>query len=205
MLSKEQKDEFLTSTCNRANPPVTRYEYFQRFSYKIHKDPIAAQEAVSRLILRIYDGSFERLTESYCIKILKNSLFYENDQSRFNKKHCSIEEISNVDALIDSIDLHDSAERATDCVETETFYGFELHVEGKLTTEEIQQLESIRSSIQRLPLWCRELYDLYYIQGNSFREISRIKKIPLTSIYFKHKEMLVLLRKKLKEKNDLLL
>lgn len=183
MTTKSDIDLFLTELSEYKGKPIQRYKKFIGFSKATHRNSIMAEEAYSQIILKLYEILPDPLTEAYCYTAIKNFSWLGNKENRYQKKHMMVGTFweSTTNAL-DIFELKQEAEDQTCSSDFVTFYGQELWKEGKYTHEQIRRLESLRVVSQRLPLWARELYDLTYIQGKTYREIAKLKKIPLGSV-----------------------
>jgi len=181
MLSKEDIDLFLTGTTNHPDYNTSRYEYFCKLSKKYNGQQ--AEEAVSSLIEYLYFHKFEFLTEALCVKVLKNYSFYNNPQRAYDLRHTEQYDTQ----------VPETETRFFELMDTQTFYSYELHIEGKLSPEAISKLEKLRSASSRLPPWAKKLYDMHFIESLTIRQISSLVGIPPTSVFLKIRNMKELL------------
>lgn len=198
MTTKLDIDNFLIEKVEWRGKKIQRWERFRDFSNATIRDEIQAEEAYSHCIMKLYEVLPNPLSESYCYAIIKNFLWLGNAENRYRKKHTLTETFNHrCSNVMEISDLLDEAHNETYSMDFDTFYGQELWKEGKYTDEEIHRLELLRVVAQRLPLWARELWNLTYIQGKTYREIAVLKKIPLGSVSSKQKELKELIAEKL--------
>lgn len=200
MTNKETIDQFLVEWSEWRGKPIQRYKKFIGFSTATHRDPIMAEEAYSQTILKIYEILPDPLSEAYVYTAIKNFSWLGNKENRYQQKHKLVDNLS--DPGYNKMTVWNMRMESEDIVcssDFSTFYGQELWKEGKYSADQIKRLELLRVVAQRLPLWARELYDLTYIQSKTYREIAKLKKIPLGSISSLQKDLKSLIAKHMSE------
>lgn len=200
MLQKSDIDAFLLEQSNKESVKSTRYEYFTRMAKKFNGKN--GDEALSHLIEYLYTHEFEYLTESLCIKVLKNFQFYNSKQKTYERKFVDLPDYDSIDSLRTN-ELREDAEKIINRSEWKTFYATELAIEGRLDDEDIERLEKLRAASSRLPLWASNIYKMHLIEGLTIRAISEKVGIPVTSVFLKIKKMKELLLEDLKNEENL--
>lgn len=200
MLTKSDIDKFLLEPSNNASHKSTRYEYMQKMARKFNGSK--ADDALSHLIEYLYTREFEFVSESLCITVLKNFQFYNSRERTYQSKFTELADYESIETSSIN-ELTEEAERATNGLNYKTFYATELAIEGKLTDEEIDQLERLRAASAKLPLWASRLYQLHLIEGKTMRQIAEQFGMPTTSIFLKIKKMKEILHEELKKAEKL--
>lgn len=191
MDDKERIDAFLTEKVEFRGKALRRHEKFLGFAKATYRSNKAlAQEAYSQAIFKLYEIMPKELNDGYVYTIIKNYSWLGNRDNRFHKRHVLVEEFW--ESTTNELEIWEARENAENTVcasDFKTFYGQELWREGVYTADQIHTLEKIRFLVQGFPPWAKVLYDLTYIQQMTYREISKLKKIPLGSISSMQKKL----------------